>query len=430
MEAFLDRISEHWTPHAGQREFLFSPAKIRVLACGRRWGKTDACAAAVLADLLRPEPTRSLILAPTLDQARLLFDRVLAFLEWLFPAESAPAFKVRLTPYPLLTLEESTVVARSGHIGRSLRGNEATHVLVDEAAFVPEALVTEVAMPMLATNNGRLTLISTPNGLNHFWRFFKMGETGENGVWSRRAPSSESPHVSKSYLAMQRKLISERAFDIEYEAKFVEASGSVFTAESIEACTVPEIFRGEEPISIGIDWGRYHDYTAVAVLEGTRNGAKLVELAQFNQATWPEMVDRAGQIADRYPHAPVLCDGTGLGDVVAGMAAARMPGRKVEAFCFTHLKKQNAIESLKYALERHTLQFEPDPELIRQLKHFEAQVSQSGVRTLNARVGYHDDLVIALALAQLGLRACHHRPVHVGVERMFENVGARFHRTH
>jgi hypothetical protein len=45
---FLDT----WTAHPGQLAFLESTAKIKVLACGRRWGKTDACAAAIVASML------------------------------------------------------------------------------------------------------------------------------------------------------------------------------------------------------------------------------------------------------------------------------------------------------------------------------------------------------------------------------------------
>ncbi|HRF60991.1 MAG TPA: hypothetical protein PLH94_13890, partial [Fimbriimonadaceae bacterium] len=81
MATYAQFLAEVWTPHSGQREFLDHPSRIKVLACGRRWGKTDACAAAIVAQLLGETPTRTLILAPTLDQARMLFDRVVALLD-------------------------------------------------------------------------------------------------------------------------------------------------------------------------------------------------------------------------------------------------------------------------------------------------------------------------------------------------------------
>ncbi len=396
MDSFLSRIAAVWLPHEGQRDFLTCPAKIRVLACGRRWGKTDACAASIVAELLCDSVTRHLILAPTLDQAKLLFDRVLELIGKLGLAEEC---KAKVTPYPQLSFQGHRVSARSGHVGRLLRGNEATHVLVDEAAFVPESLIAEVAMPMLATNNGRLTLISTPNGLNHFWKFFKMGEAGEHGVWSRSAPSAESPYVSPEFLRVQREVISERAFDIEYEAKFVDAAGQVFSVPAIESCIVPLIEPEEAPIFIGVDWGRYEDYTAVAVVQGSQKGAQLLHVDQFRRADWPAMVERVADIVTRYPGARVLGDGTGAGDVVTDMLRSRLRGFSVGNFTFTSSKKQELIERLRSLIERGAVRFAPDPELIRQLKHFEASVSPSGRQQLNARSGYHDDLVIAMALA-------------------------------
>src|SRR5262249_9614122 len=147
--------------HPGQREFLLHPAKFKVLACGRRWGKTDACAVQVLQALHRPFPTKHLILAPTADQASLLFERVVGLLgrpsgrsdgsDESDGSEKSDKsdWKLKHSPYPRLRFGAHTVMARSGHLPRALRGHEATHIVVDEAAYLPESLVTEVAMPML-----------------------------------------------------------------------------------------------------------------------------------------------------------------------------------------------------------------------------------------------------------------------------------------
>ena len=423
MESFLRAIESWWQPHPGQREFLACDAKIRVLACGRRWGKTDACAAAVAAELVGPEPSRCLILAPTLDQSKLLFHRIAWMLSKVLDESE---FVVSRSPYPKLVYGESAVSARSGHVGSSLRGNEATHVLVDEAAYVPEELVTEVAMPMLATNNGRLTLISTPSGLNHFWKFFRMGQDREHGVWSRNAPSSESPHVSPEFLEVQRQLISQRAYDVEYEAQFVEAKDAVFPSEVVEACLVPEIPSGLRPGAIGVDWARYEDFTAVAAIEVGNPDAYLVELQEFNNQTWAKMVDQAAEIAARYPLAKLAADGSGVGDPVIELFA-RVTGRKVEPVKFDARTKSELIEGLRIKLERQRLRLPSHPELIKQLKHFRTTLSAHGNRKMNAQSGYHDDLVIALAIAASQLPASYAAPIHLGSKRTFAGrSGLRF----
>jgi hypothetical protein len=352
---------------------LEHPAKFKVLSCGRRWGKTDACAVAIAHALHRPWPTKHLILAPTADQAVLVFDRAIQLLDEITSdksdrSEVSDSLKLKLkrNPYPHLRFGKHTVMARSGHLPRALRGHEATHIVVDEAAYLPESLVTEVAMPMLATTDGYLTLVSTPHGKNHFWRFFEMGQRGENGVWSRQAPSGESPYVSESFLEVQRQLLSERAFAVEYEACFMDSAGQVFKTDAVQACLVPALPTLAGPFFVGVDWARYGDYTAVAVLSGDRDEASLAMLVRFNGTAWTEGVRRVAEV-----------------------------------------------------IERGVVRMTPDPQLLRELEHFEARATESGHTKLAARGGYHDDLVVALALAAHQLQKVYRPSISVGKPRAF-----------
>lgn len=391
MEAFLDSIAPVWRPHSGQRAFLIAPQRYRVLACGRRWGKTDACAVALLAHLEARPGSRQLLLAPTLVQADLLFERVVELADALGLEP-----KVKRTPHPAMTLGDGRLFARSGHVPRSLRGLGADHIVVDEAAFVQESLITDIALPMLATSHGRLTLLSTPMGKNHFWRFYRRGLEGEPDFWSAQAPSSDSPLVSTEFLALQRELLSERAFRVEYEAAFLDSSYQVFKTEAIEACVLPRLPQDPAPpFVVGVDWAKYSDYTAVAVL----SGSTLVHLERFHGLSWAEQVRRVAETALRFPGARILCDATGVGDPVVEMLRSELVGHRVEGLVFTADVKRDLIEGLAMRMERAEIRFLPHPDLLRELQHFEAQPTAAGNTRLSAPSGYHDDLVIALALA-------------------------------
>jgi len=407
-------------PHPGQREFLLAPATNKVLACGRRWGKTDACAAGVLAALHRPSPTRHLILAPTLEQATLLFDRVVELLERLVAHDGGDAQpRVRRGQHPQLDYGEHRVLARSGFVPRSLRGHGATDIVVDEAAYLPESLVTEVALPMLATSDGNLTLISTPFGRNHFWRFFQMGQRGENGFWSRQAPTSESPHVKASFLEVQRELVSERAYAVEYEAQFDEAVGKVFPADKVQNCLVAKLGAQSGPYAVGIDWARYSDYTAVAVLDGHSDAAALVELKQWRGKDWTTSVGEVARIIGAYPNCLVVCDATGAGDPVLEMLQTAAPTAGVKGLTFNAIVKRELVEALSILIDRRALQMEPDPALLRQLDRFEAKTTAAGNLKLEAAGNDHDDLVVALALACRLLPKQYRPVITVGPPRRF-----------
>ena len=83
MQEFLDWLSPIWKPHPGQLAFLEAKAKTKVLACGRRWGKTDACAVQILSKLTDDKPRRQLIIAPTKAQAKMIYKRIVSLIKRL-----------------------------------------------------------------------------------------------------------------------------------------------------------------------------------------------------------------------------------------------------------------------------------------------------------------------------------------------------------
>lgn len=414
MLANFERLGLDWAPHPGQREFLENPARFKVLACGRRWGKTDACAAQIVASLFEPSPTRHILVAPTQDQANLLFERVLELYEAI---EGAAKPKVRRTPYPRATFGEHRLTARSGHIARALRGNEATHIVVDEAAFVPESLVTDVIMPMLATTDGFLTLISTPNGRNHFWRFFQLGLAEQHGFWSRTGPSSESPLVSQRFLDIQRSIVSDRVYRIEYEAEFVDSDQQFFRTEAIEQCVVDRLPEIDGPIVIGVDWARKHDATAVAVLRGTKARAVLLEAYLVHEAAWESLADRVARMIKRHPGAIVLTDQTGVGDPMLEMLRRRLPDTPVSGLMFDNQVKTQMAFDLQAMFEHGRLSTLPNQELQRELQYYEMTQNDLGHYKFGAPQGLHDDLVTALMLAVHRLRPAAGHLLRTGASR-------------
>jgi phage FluMu gp28-like protein len=136
--------------------------------------------------------------------------------------------------------------------------------------------------------------------------------------------------------------------------------------------------------SQGIDWARYRDYTALAVLQGARDGAKLLALHRWQGLSWAEQVGAVA--AQLRQHAPVriLCDRTGVGDPLLETLQREFP--HAEGVAFTQALKQSLIENLALMLEQGRLQLLPHPDLLREMYHFEATPTPSGVR-LAGRIG-------------------------------------------
>jgi hypothetical protein len=398
----------NWRPHPTQRTWLLDESKVKVAACGRRWGKTEAQAVDAATFALCFPGSRQMIVSPTYDQSRLIFDTVERLL--LSCGDIRKATKVTRTPYPRIRFGGSLIMARTAdEDGRNLRGHSADRVIVDEAAYVKDAVVDEVIAPMLADTNGQLIMISTPFGKNHFYRAFTQSGSGRNA--SFRFPSWVNPHISREYIEYQRESLSRRQFGVEYEAEFLDDQNSVFAWSDIQAAIV------SHPIDVsregwrvaGIDWARYSDYTAVVVIDASVSPHAVIAVDRFNRMSWEIQVDRVANLLQEYRVNAVLADQTSVGDPVleqlrTELWECRSADVDAQGLVFSNSGKREIIDNLVVKLAHRGLTIPDNESLIRELQYYEYELTASGNVRMNAKSGCTDDLVVALALAAWAAR--------------------------
>lgn len=417
MRLRLAKLLWGWEPHPTQREWMLCDARTKVASCGRRWGKTEAAAIDAITLALFSPGLVQMVVSPTYDQSRLIFDSV----ERL--ATESPVIchlvKTARTPYPKLSIAGSLITARTAdEDGRNLRGNSADRIIIDEAAYVRDSVVAEVIAPMLADRNGRLVMISTPFGKNHFYRAFVRG--GDDGAQcaSFSFPSWTNPHISREYIEAQRQEISPRQFSVEYEARFIDDSNCVFPWEDIEAAVeedlplAPSYKEGEmvclpcneaEIVVAGIDWARYSDYTAVIALAVGESGCRVIGIDHFNKMGWDSQIERVVRFLSIHRVSAALADSTSVGDPLLEQLRAKLwesgVDTSVDGYGFTNSSKRELIENLALKLAQRTVKIPRDEQLMRELHYFEYELTGFGNVRMNGKSGVHDDLVIALALA-------------------------------
>lgn len=402
----MAKILWGWSPHPTQRDWLIADAKIKTASCGRRWGKTEAAAIDAATMAIASPGSVQMIVSPTYDQSRLIFDSV----ERLLTGSKITRglVKVTKTPYPKLSIGRSLIMARTAdEDGRNLRGHSADRVIVDEAAYVRDCVIQEVIAPMLADRNGQLVMVSTPFGKNHFYRTFLRGIERKIGDYaSFTFPSWSNPHISREYIERQRSEISARQFAVEYEAQFLDDVSSVFPWEDINAALSPAArpeYREEELIVAGIDWARYSDYTAIIAVGISENGARVIAMDRFNGMGWSVQIERVARFLMENRVSMALTDQTSIGDPLLEQLRAKLwavgAEVSVEGYGFTSQSKRELIDNLAVQFSHRRISIPHDDTLLRELQYFEYELTQSGGVRMNARSGHHDDLVIALALA-------------------------------
>ena len=388
----------NWKAHEAQKEILRAHGQVITIAAGRRFGKSEAMAVSALFYAFKNPGTIQFIIAPTYDQATVIFETIMKFISKSVWKELIE--KVKYSPYPILKLlHGSEIHARSADKYHNLRGRKAHRVILDEAAFIKDEAVYEVIEPMLADYNGQMIKISTPYGKNHFWETWIKGNEGAPGYVSFRFPSTANPYISQEFLEMKKLEYGETSlrWRVEYMAEFVEDQDLVFPWRVIEDAVqdyqIPIPPESGRRYTMGVDVAKYEDWTVIIVLDDT---GKLVYFERFNRRPWGYIVDRVEQVQKKYSAVGYI-DATGVGDPIWEALAKR--GVYLEPFKFTAQSKQLLIDNLRGKLEEGKVRFPRIPELIDELRFFEYKLRPSGSIQLEARYGYHDDTVMALALA-------------------------------
>lgn len=222
-----------WLPH--QQPILSDPARFKVLACGRRWGKTLTGLVMTLAGH-----------GPKVGPGRYLRKGALqgGNVWWV-----APSYNIasdiwrelkRATAGYWLDKDEvekrielpggGAVSVKSADRPDSLRGAGLDGLAIDEAAIVKPAAWKEALRPALSDKQGWAAFFSTPKGFNWFYDLYN--EAPQRNGWQRwQLPSKENPLMTADELEDARLDIGSFAFGQEYLAEFVSEGKGLFKRE-------------------------------------------------------------------------------------------------------------------------------------------------------------------------------------------------------
>jgi hypothetical protein len=228
---------------AGQLEVLSYDARFKVLAAGRRYGKTVSCVLLALAALLQPN---RLVIVVGPEHAHV--DKIFKELYSILVTQLQLANKgtndgtiVRNTKGDqVIQLKNgSRVEGKSGTNPDSLAGDAVDLYIFDEAALDANLdNIWGIARPALADKKGSAVFISSPRGRNDFYRLYKLGQKGmgqsegyipikddnmtEWASWS--FPSSSNPFIPpEEYEKAKREAIEKgkyESFKQEWDADF------------------------------------------------------------------------------------------------------------------------------------------------------------------------------------------------------------------
>lgn len=225
-----------WKLLPWQIECWQDKSRFKVIAAGRRCGKSNLAIKLLLAKALEaPEGAAVLYVAPTLGQARqICWDALIEQGGSLIKSAHVNNMDIVLTT-------GRKIHVRSGENKDALRGLKLYFAVIDEAAFVPEELFTKIIRPALADLKGEAVIISTPEGRNHFYEWFKLGKEGNNPEWkSWHLTTRDNPTIPPEEIEEARKTLSSFVFKQEFEANFNNAGQEIFKQEWLKKAPEPQ----------------------------------------------------------------------------------------------------------------------------------------------------------------------------------------------
>jgi len=389
-------------PFPYQTKLLEDPSKRIVAVWGRQTGKTTTIAVkAIYFTDTNPNVT-VLITAPSLRQSMIMFDRIAAF---IFSSAYLRNKVVRATR-TLIHFENGSRIIALPCSENLLRGYTANMVILDEASWIPEEVITQVFFPMLSTTQGYAIFLSTPWDKNHF--FYKAFVNPNYSP--HKVKSEECPLIKLEFLEEMRANMTREAYLMEYEAEFVEALNSYFPQDLIRRCvelaqklglelhTHLEQDFPEGEYYAGVDFGKLQDYSVLAVVKVEDNTIKLFYLHEFPLGTpYTQVIGHLVRANEKFQFSGVLVDQTGVGEPV--LEEIRNQGVDCEGIKFTIQTKEDLLSGLKMAMEQGRLALPYHRRLCTQINEQQYAYSKSGHLQFSHPPNSHDDMLWALALA-------------------------------
>ena len=231
-----------------QHAVLCCDKRFRILVAGRRFGKTQVA----LLELFRSVCGRDRLawyVAPTYKQAkRIAWTRLK---ELTRPYQPTRIYETDLRiDFPW----NASIAIRGADNYDSLRGQGLDCVVLDEYAGMAAAAWAEVLRPMLSDRQGSALFVGTPQGHNHFYELFEAAQ-GQPDWATFQFTTEQGGNVSAEELAAAARLLDQRTYSQEYQARFETlGTGRVYYAFERADHVRPVQYRPGYPLFWSLDF--------------------------------------------------------------------------------------------------------------------------------------------------------------------------------
>ena len=332
-----------------------------------------------------------------------------------------------------LELENGSKISSNSTSSSAVRGGSYNVIFLDEFAFIPNHIADDFFASVYPTiSSGQSTkviIVSTPRGMNHFYRMWHDSERGKNEYIPTDVHWSEVPGRDQVWKEQTIANTSEQQFKVEFECEFLGSVNTLINPSKLRNFVYEDPIKRnagldvyQHPkeennylITVDVARGLGNDYSAFIVFDITEFPYKVVAKYRNNEIKPMLFPSIIYEVAKGYNDAWLLIEVNDIGDQVASilhfdleydnvlMCAMRGRAGQIVGSGFSGKKSQLGVRmtaavkklgcsNLKTLLEDDKL-LTVDYEIISELTTF-AQKHNS----FEAEEGCNDDLAMCLVI--------------------------------
>ena len=408
----------------------FHESRFNICKMPRQTGKSTTCVSYLLHYAVFNDNVNIAILANKASTARDLLGRLqLAY-------ENLPKWMqqgIIAWNKGSLELENGSKISVNSTSSSAVRGGSYNVIFLDEFAFIPNHIADDFFASVYPTiSSGQSTkviIVSTPRGMNHFYRMWHDAERGKNEYVPTDVHWSEVPGRDETWKEQTIANTSEQQFKVEFECEFLGSVNTLINPAKLKNLVyenpinrnagldihVNPIKNHQYLVTVDVDRGMGNDYSAFIVFDITSFPYNIVAKYRNNEIKPMLFPNVITDVAKGYNDAFILVEVNDIGDQVASiihydleydnllMASMRGRAGQVVGTGFSGKKTQLGVRTtsavkklgcsnLKTLLEDDKILVK-DYEIISELTTFSQKHN-----SFEAEEGCNDDLAMCLVI--------------------------------
>ena len=236
-----------------------------------------------------------------------------------------------------IELENGSKILAASTSASAVRGGSYNVIFLDEFAFIPNHIADQFFASVYPTiSSGKSTkviMVSTPHGMNHFYRYWHDAERGKNEYVATDVHWSEVPGRDDAWKKQTIANTSEQQFKVEFECEFLGSVDTLINASKLRTMVYDDpikqnkgldiylqpVDKHDYIITVDVARGVGIDYSAFVVVDITTFPHRVVAKYKNNEIKpmlFPSIIH---EMAKAYNNAFVLCEVNDIGDQVASI---------------------------------------------------------------------------------------------------------------